>query len=182
MAESARSNPVLYIAGPLLCRYCLALGNVIDQLDAQQSVTQDDEAIKKGSVSTQIGSRYDGKYPRTTRLSARDIEARRNCVCRNLSIGRARKIIESRTKFFAKSSKSFNQSSAEMSELFEGCATTRFKIWTLTSLPTIHPSSILAPCRRRALVKLPSSIEAEEARASAAAGLTQRRCALIVVW
>ena len=123
LAESARSNPVLYIAGPLLCRYCLALGNVIDQLDAQQSVTQDDEAIKKGKRQYADWVALRWKVTRNdTSFGPPDIEARKKlCLPKPFNWASEedhriknevlREIIE---EFLI-------NSSAEMKELFEGC-------------------------------------------------------------
>lgn len=145
LAESARSNPVLYIAGPLLCRYCLALGNVIDQLDAQQSVTQDDEAIKKGKrqYADWVALRWKVSKDDTS-FGPPDIEARKKlCLPKPFNWASEedhriknevlREIIE---EFLIKSS-------AEMSELFEGCTTTAIQNMDINESP--DDSSIIDP-------------------------------------
>jgi len=148
LAESARSNPILYIAGPLLCRYCLALGNVIDQLDAQQSVTQDDEAIKKGKRQYADWVALRWKVSRDdTSFGPPDIEARKKlCLPKPFNWANEedhriknevlREIIE---EFLIKSS-------SEMTDLFEGCATAAIQNMDINDSPedssSIDPRSI----------------------------------------
>jgi cell division septation protein DedD len=129
----------------LLCRYCLALGNVIDQLDAQQSVTQDDEAIKKGKrqYADWVALRWKVSKDDTS-FGPPDIEARKKlCLPKPFNWASEedhriknevlREIIE---EFLIKSS-------AEMSELFEGCATTAIQNMDINESP--DDSSIIDP-------------------------------------
>jgi len=124
LAESARSNPVLFIAGPLLCRYCLALGNVIDQLDAQQAVTQDEEAIRIGkriysdwvALKWKVSKEDDSFGPP-------DIESRKKLCLPKPFNWASEEDHEIKNTILREIIEEFLQkASLELSELFEGCA------------------------------------------------------------